>query len=104
MVRLELALQPLELGAHAVAQLGVEVGQRLVEQQELRLHHQRARQREPLLLAAGELGGVAVDQVIERDRAEHAHHLVADLLALGSLRTSSGKATFWNTFMCGQIA
>ena len=23
---------------------------------------------------------------------------------LGSRRTSSGKATFWNTFMCGQIA
>ena len=65
----ELALQPLELGAHAVAQLGVEIGERLVEQQELRLHHQRARERQPLLLAAGELGGVAVDQLVERDRA-----------------------------------
>ena len=60
---IEFALQPLELGAHAVAQLGVEIGERLVEQEKLRLHHQRAREREPLLLAAGELGGVAVDQL-----------------------------------------
>ena len=77
---IEVALQPLELGAHAVAQLGVEVGERLVEQQELRLHHQGAREREPLLLAAGELGGVAIDQLLERDRVQHAHDLVADVL------------------------
>src|SRR5262249_21559518 len=76
----EVALQPLELAAHAVAQLGVEIGKRLVEQKKLRLHHQRARQREALLLAAGKLGGVAIDQLIERDRVEHAHHPLADLL------------------------
>ena len=77
----ELALQPLELEAHALAQLGVEIGQRLVEQQELRLHHERARQRQALLLAAGELGRLALGQMVERDRGEHAHHLVADLAA-----------------------
>jgi hypothetical protein len=40
-------------------QLGVEVGQRLVEQQDLRLQHQRAGDGDALLLAAGELGGQA---------------------------------------------
>ena len=59
----ELALQPLELEPHRLAQLGVEVRQRLVEQQELRLHHQRARERQPLLLAARELGRLAVGQL-----------------------------------------
>ena len=77
---LELALQPLELEAHAVAQLGIEIGQRLIQQQQLRLHHQRAREREPLLLAARELGGVAVHQLVERDRLEHPHDLFPDQL------------------------
>ena len=48
-----------------LAQLGVEIGQRLVEQQQLRLDHERAGQREALLLAAGELGRLAVGEMIE---------------------------------------
>src|SRR4030081_1307084 len=44
----QLALQALQLEAHALAQLRVEVGERLVEQQQLRLHHQRPREREAL--------------------------------------------------------
>ena len=50
----DLALQALELAAHFVAQLRIEVGQRLVEQEEPRLVHDGARQRHALLLAAGE--------------------------------------------------
>ena len=61
----QLALQALQLEAHLLAQLRVEVGQRLVEQQQRRLHHQRAREREALLLAAGELGRLAVGQLVE---------------------------------------
>ena len=56
----ELALQQLELGAHLDAQLGVEVGQRLVEQQHLGLDHDGAGERDALLLAAGELRRPAV--------------------------------------------
>ena len=37
------------------AQLGVEIRQRLVQQQQLRADHQSASQRDPLLLAAGKL-------------------------------------------------
>ena len=46
--------------AHLVAQLGVEIGQRLVEKQDLRLDDQRAGERHALLLAAGELARIAV--------------------------------------------
>jgi hypothetical protein len=53
-------LQLADLLAHAPAQLGVEVGQRLVEQQHRRLQHQRARHRHALLLAARQLRGQAL--------------------------------------------
>ena len=49
-------LQLAQLHAHALAQLGVEIAQRLVQQQHLRLAHQRPRQGETLLLSAGKLG------------------------------------------------
>ena len=48
----ERALQLLEFEARLEPQLGVEVGQRLVEQEQPRLAHDRARQRHALLLAA----------------------------------------------------
>jgi hypothetical protein len=51
----ELALKVLQLDLHLLAQLAVERGQRLVEQQELRLVHDGSRQRHPLLLAARHL-------------------------------------------------
>ena len=62
----QLLLDAADLGAHGHAQLGVQVGQRLVKEQHARLHHQRAGQRHALLLAAGELVGHA---------ALHAAHL-----------------------------
>ena len=78
---LELALQPFELEAHAVAQLRIEVRQRLVEQQQRRFHDERARQRETLLLAARQLRRVAIRQFLELHRVEHAHHVLANLPA-----------------------
>ena len=51
----ELLVEALQLGAHLHAQLGVEVGERLVHQEGLRIAHQRAAERDPLLLPAGEL-------------------------------------------------
>jgi len=48
-----LPLEGLELGAHLPPELGIEVRQRLVEKEHGRLDHERPRQRDPLLLAAG---------------------------------------------------
>ena len=53
------------------AHLGVERRQRLVEQQQLRLRRQRAGERHALLLAAGELVGIAVAELRQLDDAEH---------------------------------
>ena len=51
----DVGLDPLELDLHRPAQLEVERAERLVEQQHLGLVDQRPGQRDPLLLAAGEL-------------------------------------------------
>jgi hypothetical protein len=54
---LQALVQLLDLGAHLHAQLGVEVGQRLVEQEHLRVAHDGAAHGHALALAAGELRG-----------------------------------------------
>ena len=53
----DLALEALELVAGRVAELGVEIGERLVEQEHARIADQRPAQRHALALAAGELVG-----------------------------------------------
>ena len=78
----DVALDALELDLHRLAQLEVERAERLVEQQHLRVHHERARERDALLHAAGELRGLgllATGQVHQLERL--AGLLVALLLA-----------------------
>ena len=58
-------MQLLDLGAHVDAQLGVEIGERLVEQEQLGIAHQRAAHRDALALAAGELAGLAREQRLD---------------------------------------
>ncbi|MNN75763.1 hypothetical protein D3C81_1920860 [compost metagenome] len=57
--------------AQAPAQLHVEVGEWLVEQQQLRLRCQRTGQGDPLLLAAGQFMRVAPAQAAQFDQLEH---------------------------------
>ena len=61
----ELALQLADLDPHFLAQLGVEVRQRLVEQQHVRLEDERAGERHTLLLATGELARQTLTEVAE---------------------------------------
>ena len=56
----QLILQQLELDLHLLAELAVKGAQRLIEQQHRGPLHQGARERNALLLAAGELGWLAV--------------------------------------------
>ena len=72
-----LVVQAAHLEAHLLAQVGVEIGQRLVEQQRLRLDDQRARQRDALLLAAGQFAGIAVGERAELRGGEDAVELAA---------------------------
>jgi hypothetical protein len=53
--RAQVALHPRDLRAHLDAQLGVEVGERLVHEEGLRLANNRPAHGHPLALAAGEL-------------------------------------------------
>jgi hypothetical protein len=50
-------VQRLDLGAHLHAQLGVEIRQRLVEQEHLRIAHDGAAHGDALALAARKLRG-----------------------------------------------
>jgi hypothetical protein len=70
--RPEAFLQTLQLDAHLVAQEGIEVRQRLVEQEHAWLGDERASERHALLLAAGELARVSRAEGAEPDQLEHA--------------------------------
>ncbi len=76
----ERALQILQLALHLLAQLEVERAERLVEQQHLGPHHQRAGERDALALAAGELRRAAPLHAGELD---HGERLAGQRLALG---------------------
>ena len=94
-VRSELALQLADFDAHLLAQLGVEIGQRLVEQQHVGPKNQRTGQRHALLLAAGQLSRQPVAEMIEPHqpqrlgdlrrhlRLRHLAHLEAERDVLG---------------------
>ena len=72
-------VQPRELRPHRDAQLGVEVAQRLVHQERLRLAHDRAAHGHALALAAGELARLAVHHLVEAEDARHVVHPRGDL-------------------------
>jgi hypothetical protein len=68
----DLAMNALELNLHLLAQILVERAQRLVEQEHVGVEHEAARQRHPLLLAAGQLARVAVGEPKQAHQLEHA--------------------------------
>ena len=75
----EAPLQGAQLDSQPVAQLGVEIGERLVEQQHPGLGHQRAGQGDALLLAAGELARIAPGEALELDQRQGLGHPAANL-------------------------
>ena len=75
----QLFLDTLDLHTHAVANLGIHVGQRLIEEKHRWLANQRASQAHALLLPLAELSRQAVEQAAN---AKHICHLVHALLDL----------------------
>ena len=59
--RFQAIVQPADLDAHLDAQLGVEIGQRLVEQERLRFAHDGAPHGHALPLPAGQLARLAIE-------------------------------------------
>ena len=70
----DLVLDPLELELHLLAQLEVERAERLVEQEHPWVTDDRARERDPLLLAAGQLARLAGLPPGEADELEDLGH------------------------------
>ena len=103
----DLVVQPPQPAAQFLAHLGVERAEGLVEQQHLGLDRQRARQRDALPLAAGELRGIAIAEPVELHELQQIAHARADLRARPALargRTRRPNATFSNTVMCRKSA
>ena len=75
----DLALQALELDAHLLAQLGVEVGQGLVQEQQARGLDDGAGQGDALLLAARQAGGRARLEAGQVDGPQRLIHHLLDL-------------------------
>ncbi len=65
---------------HLLAEAGVEGAQGLVQEQQARLGDERARQRHPLLLAAGELAGTAVSEALHPHPPERRIDAAGDLI------------------------
>ncbi len=97
--QVELALQVPNILAHAAAQLGVQVRQRLVEQQHLRLQHQGAGDRHALLLATRELRGQAVVVALEADQC----HLLARHLLRFGLRGAADAGAVGDVLQNGHV-
>ena len=97
-------LQVDELDLQLLAQLRVERRERLVEQQHRRVRDERARDRDALLLAAGQLVRIALAEADEAHVLER--RLDARLAArrAGTRAICSGNATLPSTVMCGNSA
>ena len=100
MVVVEPAMQPRQLGAGLYPQLGVEVGERLVEEEHLRLPHDRAAERHPLALAARQLRGLPLEHALEAEDSAAASTRSA-ICSAGIFRIRSPNARLSRTLMCG---
>ena len=73
-------LQPTDLGAHLDAQPCVEVGQRLIEQEQFWLAHDGAAHRHALALPAGQLARLASEQRPDAEQCRCVLHPPADVI------------------------
>ena len=97
------ALDAQDLFAHLDAQFRVKVGQRLVEQQQLRLLGQRPRNRHALLLAAGQLARLAPQQVRDPHELRKLRRALDPLFFRDALDLQR-EQMFSCTVMCGYSA
>ena len=73
-------MEPLDFGPHLHAQLGVQIGQRLVHQKYRGVAHQGAAESHALLLAAGEFTRTALEQVRHVEHSRRFPDLLVDLV------------------------
>jgi len=76
----DLLLDAADLSTHGNTQLGIQVGEGFIKEQDTGLHHQSTGQGHTLLLAAGKLVGHAAFHAGELHQIEDAHDFFTDLL------------------------
>ncbi len=74
----QVLLQLADLGTHLYPDLRIEVRQRLVQEQDVRVQHEGAGERDALLLAAGELAGITELEARQVDLAEAGRDALGD--------------------------
>ena len=100
-----LALEALDLDLHVEPQVLVERGERLVEQQHLGIDREAARERDALLLAAGELARHALARTrVICTSAEHLGDARRDLVARPAARLQAIGDVLGARVMCGNSA
>ena len=77
----DLLVQPLDLDAHLAAELGIEVRERLVEQEHLRAPRESASQGDTLAFAARQLARLAREVRHEPQEIRHLMHPALDIRA-----------------------
>ena len=97
-------LQLAQLPAHGETELEVEVRQRLIEQQDARLEHDAARNRDALLLAAGKLARITGCQIGQAHQLERVDPPVAATRHRRCRRRRRPNATFSKIVRCGNSA
>ena len=97
---LQALMQLGDFGTHLHAQLSVQVGQRFVEQEDLRLTDDSTAQSNTLTLAAGQSLRLTVQQVVNAQNCA-TRRLIS---SLGVLRSFRPNAMLSNTVMCGYSA
>jgi hypothetical protein len=89
-----------DLNTHLDTQFGVEVGKRLVHQEDLRVTDDGAAESNTLALTAGEGFRLAVEQMLDfEDRAASVTRRL--ISSLGTLRSFKPNAMLSKTVMCG---
>ena len=99
--RSHLGVQLLDLGAHLRAQLGVEVGERLVEQEHVGVAHDGAAHGDALALAAGKLRRPPLQQSGRGRGSPRPRRRAARSRPAAAPAIFSEKPIFSRTVMCG---
>ena len=90
-----------DLDPHRDAKFGIEVGERLVEEEDLGIAHDGAADGDALALAAGELRGLALQQLLDLERPRRGQRRARRSPACESPAMRSEKPMFCSTVMCG---
>ena len=97
----EVTLEPCDLRAHLHSQLRVQVRERLVHQERLRVADDCPTHCDALALTARECAGLLVQRVGEAEDPRHLADAALDLVLLEAAHLRSAKPMFFAAFMCG---